>query len=280
MRKGMMVGTGKRGYHNVVGRDPAVHSQSAKGLKQPQNVNVFTPKFFNETASLFNKRTTPNSQDNLYTEDDMIFIGKLRREGISRDEAEKRLYERNKKSKLRLIGHEENQDIYEDKKGNIYKYSGSSEAEYQAFLKNPTKPKTSLVFFRDNNGIKRWRHSSTKGAIWGKEKPKKVNTNYEELDKEQRKMVEHIDKEKYGNYLIGDLRQTMSKYQDKTNWKKPFTAIVKTPEEADKLVSAVRFFQADEPTIQKITVPVRHKDGLVYMLGTAYEVKSKGYQAW
>jgi hypothetical protein len=36
MRKGMMVGSGKRGYHNVIGKDPAVHSQSAKGIKQPQ----------------------------------------------------------------------------------------------------------------------------------------------------------------------------------------------------------------------------------------------------
>jgi hypothetical protein len=42
-RKGMMVGKGS-GYKNVVGRDPAVHSQSAKGIKQPQAVNIITPK--------------------------------------------------------------------------------------------------------------------------------------------------------------------------------------------------------------------------------------------
>jgi len=49
MRKGMMVGSGKKGYHNVVGRDPAVHSQSAKGIKQPQQVNIMgrTEGFFN-----------------------------------------------------------------------------------------------------------------------------------------------------------------------------------------------------------------------------------------
>jgi len=40
-RKGMMVGSGKRGYHNIIGKDPKVHSDSAKGRKQPQRV----PKF-------------------------------------------------------------------------------------------------------------------------------------------------------------------------------------------------------------------------------------------
>jgi len=34
-RKGMMVGKGS-GYKNVIGKDPMVHSQSAKGIKQPQ----------------------------------------------------------------------------------------------------------------------------------------------------------------------------------------------------------------------------------------------------
>ena len=37
-RKGMMVGKGKKGYHNVIGKDPYVHSQSARGIKQPQKV--------------------------------------------------------------------------------------------------------------------------------------------------------------------------------------------------------------------------------------------------
>jgi hypothetical protein len=36
MRKGMMKDSGKRGYHNIIGKDPMVHSQSAKGIKQPQ----------------------------------------------------------------------------------------------------------------------------------------------------------------------------------------------------------------------------------------------------
>ena len=37
-RKGMMKGRG-RGYKNVMGKDPYVHSQSAKGIKQPQKIN-------------------------------------------------------------------------------------------------------------------------------------------------------------------------------------------------------------------------------------------------
>jgi len=38
-RKGMMKGKGK-GYKNIMGKDPAVHSQSAKGMKQPQRITV------------------------------------------------------------------------------------------------------------------------------------------------------------------------------------------------------------------------------------------------
>lgn len=38
-RKGMMIGSGK-GYKNVMGKDPKVHSESAKGIKQPEKVYV------------------------------------------------------------------------------------------------------------------------------------------------------------------------------------------------------------------------------------------------
>ena len=38
MRKGMGKGTGK-GYKNMMGIDPKVHSQSARGIKQPQRIN-------------------------------------------------------------------------------------------------------------------------------------------------------------------------------------------------------------------------------------------------
>jgi len=40
VRKGMMVGSGKRGYQNIIGRDPAVHSQSARGMKQTQQIRM------------------------------------------------------------------------------------------------------------------------------------------------------------------------------------------------------------------------------------------------
>ena len=39
MRKGMMKGKGK-GYKNVIGKDPIVHSMSSKGIKQPQRVSL------------------------------------------------------------------------------------------------------------------------------------------------------------------------------------------------------------------------------------------------
>jgi hypothetical protein len=37
-RKGMMVGSGRKGYYNIIGKDPMVHSLSAKGIKQPQRL--------------------------------------------------------------------------------------------------------------------------------------------------------------------------------------------------------------------------------------------------
>jgi len=39
-RKGMMVGKGKKGYHNVIPKDKVVHSQSARGMKQPQRIPI------------------------------------------------------------------------------------------------------------------------------------------------------------------------------------------------------------------------------------------------
>ena len=51
-RKGMMVGSGKSGYYNVTGRDPMVHSLSARGIKQPQrgfmSINPAIRQYSNE----------------------------------------------------------------------------------------------------------------------------------------------------------------------------------------------------------------------------------------
>jgi len=51
-RKGMMVGSGKSGYYNVTGRDPMVHSLSARGIKQPQrgfmSINPAIRRYSNE----------------------------------------------------------------------------------------------------------------------------------------------------------------------------------------------------------------------------------------
>jgi len=40
-RKGLGKGRGK-GYKNIMSRDPIVHSQSRKGIKQPQKINLLT----------------------------------------------------------------------------------------------------------------------------------------------------------------------------------------------------------------------------------------------
>lgn len=45
-RQGMGMGTGK-GYRNMIGKDPNVHSLSAKGIKQPQKV----PFCFNKNST-------------------------------------------------------------------------------------------------------------------------------------------------------------------------------------------------------------------------------------
>ncbi len=44
-RKGMGKGTGK-GYKNIISSDKKIHSQSAKGIKQPQRINpiIIDPK--------------------------------------------------------------------------------------------------------------------------------------------------------------------------------------------------------------------------------------------
>jgi len=47
MRKGIGKGTG-RGYKNMLGNDPRVHSMSAKGLKQPQRLNPIINQGFKD----------------------------------------------------------------------------------------------------------------------------------------------------------------------------------------------------------------------------------------
>jgi hypothetical protein len=76
------------------------------------------------------------------------------------------------------------------------------------------------------------------------------------------------------------IRPIFDKYKDKDNWKKPFDVVVPTKEEAYKLKEGARYYQGSEAKVEKINVPIRHKEGLVYMQGTAYRVKSKGYGAY
>jgi len=68
-RKGLGAGKGK-GYKNIMGKDPAVHSQSAKGMKQPQRINEsmmlnrFTkanaPKISSRLIETYNKTKNKN----------------------------------------------------------------------------------------------------------------------------------------------------------------------------------------------------------------------------
>lgn len=54
-----MRGKGK-GYKNVLGYDPRIHSQSAKGIKQPQRISPMQDMFGSSDLSCFNKRTKKN----------------------------------------------------------------------------------------------------------------------------------------------------------------------------------------------------------------------------
>jgi len=79
VRKGMMVGKGKKGYHNVIGKDPIVHSMSAKGIKQPQRVpewHIRTSDISNSPDDLRNKNygiymttTIPSRELDRYMQD-------------------------------------------------------------------------------------------------------------------------------------------------------------------------------------------------------------------
>lgn len=74
------------------------------------------------------------------------------------------------------------------------------------------------------------------------------------------------------------IRQTFKKYQDRSSWKKPIEAIIMNKNEAYRLAEGIRWYHGVKATITKVEVPVRHKEGLVWLRGTGYLVKSIGYQ--
>jgi hypothetical protein len=76
------------------------------------------------------------------------------------------------------------------------------------------------------------------------------------------------------------LRQIFSRYQSLEDWKNPVDAIVYTKKDALLLKKAIEFYQGDVAKIKKVIVPTRHKEGLVWMQGSAFHVTSKGYQAY
>jgi hypothetical protein len=423
-RKGMMVGSGKRGYHNIIGRDPSVHAQSARGMKQPQNINIFTPtelpiykiggKFYFRDTRLGEYRNIIDPSDrkdiNISNEllempakDDWEKIDYLRKWSLKnlRENTEDWLAKMGKEvygaepsiytvnGKADYVGTEVEDEnnrwddsylikngywvIHDGKKHHVYKTNPDDEnnqialkefgkpyanltkdqkwefeqlIEYEkskeklvgglgdnkpdsAFnkkelakginveMEHTNNPEIAKEVVKDHltefpkgyySNLDKMEKKLKREKIIGQEntkqnrenrfynidekfikkklkeenKSKKVNTNYEELDKEQRKVIENIDKEKYGQYKIGDLRQIMSKYQNKENWKKPFTAKVSTREEAEKLATAIRFFMADEPRVElnNIFSPAEIKKGNFYRKTPSYSVTTRGYQAW
>ena len=60
-RKGMGQGKGK-GYKNIIGKDPMVHSQSAKGVKQPQNINLSFMELKKKGINLSSKGDADNDR--------------------------------------------------------------------------------------------------------------------------------------------------------------------------------------------------------------------------
>ncbi len=72
-RKGMMVGSGKRGYHNIISKDPKVHSDSAKGRKQSQRINT-TPKI---PQRIIYARVDRIGEIPIITPDDILYYDKF-----------------------------------------------------------------------------------------------------------------------------------------------------------------------------------------------------------
>jgi hypothetical protein len=90
MRKGMMKGSGKKGYYNVIGIDPRVHSQSAKGISQPQRIKtlMFGGKISDRTdeekelIEATDKETLKQIQDELSIKDGDISSFREEQSGV------------------------------------------------------------------------------------------------------------------------------------------------------------------------------------------------------
>lgn len=81
----------------------------------------------------------------------------------------------------------------------------------------------------------------------------------------------------FGSIRQQDIRNTFKRYQNKKDWKEPSDAIVLDYNEAQKIKYAFEYFHGRPATIQKTSVLVTHRDGLVPMEMTGYLVSSKGY---
>lgn len=73
-RRGMGKGRGK-GYKNLIGKDPKVHSQSAKGIKQPQRIPIGVKSFIQANKDLVKKELEDKTTlDNIEFNDDAVEV--------------------------------------------------------------------------------------------------------------------------------------------------------------------------------------------------------------
>jgi len=90
-RKGLMKGKG-RGYKNVIGKDPYVHSQSARGIKQPQRINPLVTKGKWNVSRTFGSDIPIGKirfEPFYFDENDKLIKGERYGEIMSREEADK-----------------------------------------------------------------------------------------------------------------------------------------------------------------------------------------------
>jgi len=288
MRKGMMVGKGKKGYHNVIGKDPIVHSMSAKGIKQPQRVrHIPEPDYpycnkghrlVRMENGIFDCPICIKDMERIRAEARVRGTGKIT--GDSDDDSETSTLLTS--SANNPSPYEEHQDIKEMQQA-LDGLNDFEEEEFNSGIASGLSGEKALEVIINNveGDISQLSPALREYAV---KSGLLVGFDYKEqlTDKEKKssgeKLLEKLDSEQYGDYKIGDLRKIFKKNQNKDDWKRPVDTIVNTKEQAEKLSKAIIFFQGDKPKIEKITIPVRHKEGLVYMEGTAYKVVSKGYQ--
>lgn len=91
------------------------------------------------------------------------------------------------------------------------------------------------------------------------------------IEEQNRKMMQVLgfndDMTRCHGYLVTDLHAIFNKYCNKEDWRSHFDAIVTSRAEKDKLMEAIRFMLADDPTVTRISA-------------NKWKISTRGYQAW